>query len=54
MKRLGVTQEEGQSSKDALLRYINLFKGPLSNLVMKALAELFGLDCSTVMQRAAV
>ena len=54
MKRLGVTQEEGQSSKEALLRYINLFKGPLSNLVMKALAELSGLDGSTAMQRAAV
>ena len=54
MKRLGVTQEEGQSSKEALLRYINLFKGPLSDLVMKALAELSGLDGSTAMQRAAV
>jgi len=54
MKRLGVTQEEGQSSKEALLRYINLFKGPLSDLVMKALAELSGLDGSKAMQRAAV
>uniref|UniRef100_K3YYW5 Uncharacterized protein n=1 Tax=Setaria italica TaxID=4555 RepID=K3YYW5_SETIT len=54
MKQLGVTQEEGQSSKEALLRYINLFKGPLSDLVMKALAVLSDLNGSTAMQRAAV
>ena len=47
MKRLGVTQEEGQSSKEALLRYINLFKGPLSDLVTVANHSVQGMPSKT-------
>ena len=44
MKRLGVTQEEGETMEMTLLRYVNLFKGPLSDLVSKVLVALSGLD----------
>ena len=44
MKRLGVTQEEGETLERTLLRYVNLFKGPMSDLVIKALVALSGLD----------
>ena len=33
MKRLGITQEEGETMEMTLLRYVNLFKDPLSNVV---------------------
>jgi hypothetical protein len=44
MKRLGITQEEGKTMEMTLLRYLNLFKGPMSDLVIKALVALSGLD----------
>jgi hypothetical protein len=44
MKRLGITQEEGETMEMTLLRYLNLFKGPMSDLVIKALVALSGLD----------
>nr|CAB3463685.1 unnamed protein product [Digitaria exilis] len=44
MKRLGIVQEEDESREETLVRYINLFKGPLTDLVIKALAALSGLD----------
>ena len=43
MKRLGV-QEEGETREMTLLRYVNLFKGPMSDLVIKSLEDLSGLD----------
>jgi hypothetical protein len=48
MKRLGVTQEEGETLERTLLRYVNLFKGPMSDLVIKALVALSGLDGPTM------
>ena len=44
MKRLGVTQEEGETLERTLLRYVNLFKEPLSDVVIKALVELSDLN----------
>jgi hypothetical protein len=44
MKRLGVTQEEDETMEMTLSRYVNLYKGPLSDLVIKALVALGGLD----------
>ena len=43
MKRLGV-QEEGETREMTLLCYVNLFKGPMSDLVIKSLEDLSGLD----------
>ena len=40
MKRLGVTQEEGETMEMTLLRYLNLFKGLMSDFVIKALVAL--------------
>jgi hypothetical protein len=42
MKRLGVTQEEGETMEMTLLRYLNLFKGPMSDLVIKGAGGLDG------------
>ena len=44
MKRLGVTQEESETIEMTLQRYLNLFKGPMSDLIIKALVALSGLD----------
>lgn len=44
MKRLGVLEDEGSTSDDMLLRYVGLFRGPLSDDVIKAMAALCGLD----------
>lgn len=53
MKRLGITQEEEQPNDDTLLRYFNLFRGPLTDLVLRALVALSGLDGSAAVRRAA-
>ena len=44
MKRLGILDVEGLSHDKVLLRYFNLFKGPLTDDAMKALTALCGLD----------
>ncbi|CAD6246095.1 unnamed protein product [Miscanthus lutarioriparius] len=44
MKRLGVTQEEGETMEMTLLCYLNLFKGPMFDFVIKVLVALSGLD----------
>jgi hypothetical protein len=43
MKTLGI-QEEGETRDMALLHYVNLFKDPMSDLVIKSLEDLSGLD----------
>lgn len=47
MKRLGILQDEGQSSDDLLLSYFALFRGPLTTMVIKALTALCGLENAT-------
>jgi hypothetical protein len=44
MKKLGILEEEGLTSDDQPLRYFSLFKGPLTDIVVKALTTLCGLD----------
>lgn len=44
LKRLGITQEAGGQNSVLLQRFINLFKGPLSSMVIKALEAVSGLD----------
>jgi hypothetical protein len=44
MKRLGVAQAEDETMEMTLPWYVNLFKGTLSNLVIKAPVALIGLD----------
>jgi len=44
MKRLDVTREESETIEMTLQRYLNLFKGPMSDLIIKALVALSGLD----------
>jgi len=45
LKRLAIAQEGGfQDQEELLQRFINMFKGPLSSLVIKALEALSGLD----------
>jgi hypothetical protein len=46
MKRLGILDNEGLSHDDLLLRYFYLFKGPLTDAVVKALTALCGLDAA--------
>ena len=46
MKKLGVMEEEGDSTDDMLLNYFRLFSGPLSEPVIKAMMALCGLDIS--------
>ena len=46
MKKLGVMQEEEQSQEATLQRYISLFRSPLTDLVIKAIDALCGLDGS--------
>ena len=43
MKKLGIMEEQN-SMDDTLLNYFRLFSGPLSELVIKALTALCGLD----------
>jgi len=43
MKKLGVMEEEGDSTDDMLLNYFRLFSGPLSEPVIKAMMALCGL-----------
>ena len=47
MKKLGFMEDGGSSKDDALLGYVKLFGGPLSQLVIKALTALCGLDDGT-------
>ena len=49
MKRLGILDEEGLSHGDMLFRYFSLFKGPLTDAVVKALTALCGLDAAAVL-----
>lgn len=44
MKKLGFMEDGGSSKDNALLGYFKLFGGPLSQLVIKALTALCGLD----------
>jgi len=44
MKRLGILDDEGPSHNHMLLHYFSLFKGPLTDAVVKALTALCGLD----------
>ena len=48
MKRLDVTREESETIEMTLQRYLNLFKGPMSDLIIKALVALSGLDRPTM------
>jgi len=48
MKKLGVMEEEGDSTDDMLLNYFRLFSGPLSEPVIKAMTALCGLDGGAV------
>jgi hypothetical protein len=41
---MGIIKEEGLIPNDLLLRYVSLFKGPLINMAVKALAALCGLN----------
>ena len=54
MKQLGVTQEEGETMEMTLLCYLNLFKGPMSDFVIKALVALSGLDGPAVLGQIAM
>ena len=49
MKMLGILDEEGLSHGDMLFRYFSLFKGPLTDAVVKALTALCGLDAAAVL-----
>jgi hypothetical protein len=44
MKRLGILQDDEQPSDDHMLRYFSMFRGPLTTVVVKALAALGGLE----------
>uniref|UniRef100_K3ZE08 Uncharacterized protein n=1 Tax=Setaria italica TaxID=4555 RepID=K3ZE08_SETIT len=50
MKRLGITPDEEKSPEEDLQRFISLFRGPLTDLVIKALVALCGLDGATAVQ----
>jgi hypothetical protein len=41
---MGIIKEEGLTPDDLLLRYVSLFKGPLINMAVKALAALCSLN----------
>lgn len=43
MKKLGISQEANMSPEENLQHYLSLFKGPLSDIVIKALVALCGL-----------
>ena len=52
MKRLGILDDEGLSHDDMLLCYFSLFKGPLTDAVVKALTAMCGLDAATTVLSA--
>lgn len=49
MKRLGILDkdEDSPTSDDAFLRYVELFRGPLTDPAVKALTALCGLKDAT-------
>jgi hypothetical protein len=46
IKKLGILDGEDISSDDLLLRYFSLFKGPLTDAVVRELTALCGLDAT--------
>ena len=44
MKKLGISQDANMTPEENLQHYLSLFKGPLSDMVIKALAALCGLS----------
>jgi hypothetical protein len=46
MKKLGIRDGEDISSDDQLLHYFSLFRGPLMDVVVRALTTLCGLDAA--------
>jgi len=46
MKKLGILDAQGLSHDEAMLRYFDLFKGPLTDDAAKALTALCGLDAA--------
>ena len=49
MKRLGILDVQGLNHDEAMLRYFNLFKGPLDDDTVKALTALCGLDAAVTL-----
>ena len=49
MKRLGILDVQGLNHDEAMLRYFNLFKGPLDDNTVKALTALCGLDAAATL-----
>ena len=49
MKRLGILDVQGLNHDEAMLRYFNLFKGPLTDDTVKALTALCGLDAAATL-----
>ena len=49
MKRLGILDVQGLSHDEAMLRYFNLFKGPLDDDTVKALTTLCGLEAAATL-----
>jgi len=49
MKRLGILDVQGLSHDEAMLRYFNLFKGPIADDTVKALTALCGLDAAATL-----
>ncbi|XP_066347861.1 uncharacterized protein [Miscanthus floridulus] len=47
MKKLGILDAKGLSHDEAMLRYFDLFKGPLTDDAAKALTALCGIDVAT-------
>ena len=52
MKRLGILDRGGPSHDDALLRYFDLYKGPLNDDAVKAMTALCGLDADDALPHA--
>ena len=46
MKRLGILDVQGLGHDEAMLRYCNLFKGPLDDDTVEALTALCGIDAA--------
>lgn len=46
IKKLGILDGEDVSSDDLLLHYFSLFKGPLTDAVIRALSALCGVDAA--------
>ena len=49
MKRLGILDVQGLNHDEAMQRYFNLFKGPLTAAAAKALTALCGLDAAAAL-----